>query len=1036
MNEQNYIVDNELTLSQNFKLLKQEGLAFIQDHTGTAWTNLNSSDPGVTILDQLCYALTELGYCTGFPVNDLLTDKSGHLITENQFYLPSEILSSTPVTPDDYRKLIIDAVNRVGNVTVIPIMHPFLFVNQSFQVYLKLRNAAEENTPYSDICKQVYYLLNTARNLGCIFEFPKVLSPMQLMVSGEIKLKKISDLNGILGVLRTAVNEYVFPDVNPISYSQALSEGYSVNDIFDGPLLKNGTIPTDILKDKLGTMTGLELTNLISELSMIDDVHLSFESSQSNDQVNPSEDQLITIDWEKSITLGSLKISANGRIFKDPTNSGDQGKTLALTPVLSDQPQNWVPDGTYRDVNSYYSIQNTFPEVYGVGEIHTAEKKNSVETAQVRQLKGYLTLFDQVLANQFSQLANLANLFSFKNATTGTPSDLAAFYAVQDKLKNEASEYPVPYQSFSPTYFYQSLYQVPDVKPLLKDNQIFSYSDELISNKLLTEESWKNYQEDPYNPYIWGLMNLMTDENDNLERRNNILNHLLARHGESSDKIGFIVQGAQYSGNPLKDQVIFKSLYLQNFGLLSYYHSKAYNFLGADPLSATLPKLSDCKDELWMSETSNDFIFNTDLVDEIEKIKQIDFVNSSALELKLSLLFGLKPLYKDYIAENRFSKKESNLFEEEERLLTTLVEQTGITFLLSKLEKLLLKSKGFLKIGAILSEIEVIKILLQERSEIKTLLEKIRFQFSDLKSQNIHKEQIEKVEGFLSDLAILIEAEKVLGEVEVLIMEANETTIVKDWLTKLEAGILKVQTAVEGISLGFEAAMLTWLINLRKETGVLLWLMTNAQGFLMFETALLMEGLPLIISFVDKDNPDSIWRLDQSISGLDLMDLIRKVQTQGILSSENTGSIGFDINGKDYKLTERFKTSRTTEQFSVNIDESVILGVQFEDDTELSIDTFFEDRLILVFPDYVNGINSPEFNERLNLFLEDTLPVQVTYSTLCLSAIEMEILIQLYVAWHNSIRTTSGNGEQKNNDVHPGASLLLKIQHYKSKGNG
>ncbi|MBP9083104.1 MAG: hypothetical protein KBH11_08505, partial [Bacteroidia bacterium] len=67
---------NNETFAQvkDFKYLRQFAMESIQELSGSAWTNLNPSDPGVTILEQACYALTELGYCSSFPIEDILTE--------------------------------------------------------------------------------------------------------------------------------------------------------------------------------------------------------------------------------------------------------------------------------------------------------------------------------------------------------------------------------------------------------------------------------------------------------------------------------------------------------------------------------------------------------------------------------------------------------------------------------------------------------------------------------------------------------------------------------------------------------------------------------------------------------------------------------------------------------------------------------------------------------------------------------------------------------------------------------------------------
>ncbi len=47
--------------SLDFKKLLDDGIADVQHMAGENWTDYNVHDPGVTILEQLCYALTESG---------------------------------------------------------------------------------------------------------------------------------------------------------------------------------------------------------------------------------------------------------------------------------------------------------------------------------------------------------------------------------------------------------------------------------------------------------------------------------------------------------------------------------------------------------------------------------------------------------------------------------------------------------------------------------------------------------------------------------------------------------------------------------------------------------------------------------------------------------------------------------------------------------------------------------------------------------------------------------------------------------------
>ncbi len=49
-----------------------QGLERARDLSKQLWTDYNVHDPGVTILEFLCYALTDLGYRSSMPIADLL----------------------------------------------------------------------------------------------------------------------------------------------------------------------------------------------------------------------------------------------------------------------------------------------------------------------------------------------------------------------------------------------------------------------------------------------------------------------------------------------------------------------------------------------------------------------------------------------------------------------------------------------------------------------------------------------------------------------------------------------------------------------------------------------------------------------------------------------------------------------------------------------------------------------------------------------------------------------------------------------------
>jgi len=111
MADQKVILKNPgLTQDQDYAFLRQAGLTYIENLGSDQWTDYNEHDPGITILEALCYAITELGYRTELPMQDLLTDPNGKIPSSQALYTAKNILTQAPLNIDDYRKLLIDIV--------------------------------------------------------------------------------------------------------------------------------------------------------------------------------------------------------------------------------------------------------------------------------------------------------------------------------------------------------------------------------------------------------------------------------------------------------------------------------------------------------------------------------------------------------------------------------------------------------------------------------------------------------------------------------------------------------------------------------------------------------------------------------------------------------------------------------------------------------------------------------------------------------------------------------------------------------------
>jgi len=108
--------------SGEYEDLYLEGIELLQKLSSAHWTDYNEHDPGVTILENIVYTMTNLSYKANLPIKDILAESKGDQLEsgDNGFFIPSDILTTNPVTIEDFRKIFIDDITNVKNVWLQP----------------------------------------------------------------------------------------------------------------------------------------------------------------------------------------------------------------------------------------------------------------------------------------------------------------------------------------------------------------------------------------------------------------------------------------------------------------------------------------------------------------------------------------------------------------------------------------------------------------------------------------------------------------------------------------------------------------------------------------------------------------------------------------------------------------------------------------------------------------------------------------------------------------------------------------------------
>ena len=251
----------------NYALLRQEGIEEIARLAGRVWTDYNSHDPGITILEILCYAITDLSYRLGFEIEDLLARPQNSTgAASKQFFTARDALTTRPLTIEDYRKLLLD-IDGVKNawLEVVKDPQPELFYDPAhaklsfvkedgfeplplkglYQVLLE-----KEGPGYVDaqLVQAARRRLQAHRNLGEDFATVRVLQLEEITVQAEIELEAGVDPNATMAQLYTGLQHLVSPALKFWSLQELLDSGKPAAEIFTGPALDHGFIDDEQLR--------------------------------------------------------------------------------------------------------------------------------------------------------------------------------------------------------------------------------------------------------------------------------------------------------------------------------------------------------------------------------------------------------------------------------------------------------------------------------------------------------------------------------------------------------------------------------------------------------------------------------------------------------------------------------------------------------------------------------------------------------------------------------------------------------------------
>ncbi|MEZ4875159.1 MAG: hypothetical protein R2793_06855 [Flavobacteriaceae bacterium] len=544
----------------DFDFLKKKGIEYIEALGSDLWSDYNSHDPGITILEVLSYALTDLANRINLPVEVVLAEENNPNYLKEQFLTAEKALPIKPITPLDYRKLFID-IEGVKNAwlkkhekTVYANCKDFemgfepfavpenkqksFILNGLYDVLIEIDELDEEefNTPakiaqkVKAIKEMVRATYHANRNLCEDLIHIDEVEEHHVKVCAQIELLSEADEEKVHALILKAIDDYLSPNLRFYSLKEMLDKGYSTDEIFNGPLLSHGFIDTEELKvtelkKEIRLSDLIDIIQKIEGVDVIRDITIDHCDGSSDGTTTwiicvpegkkPARCEKSAFSYYKGFLPLNIQME-QVEAYLDKLREEEAVEAAAIAAATKELE---LPDAGGQTLGSFTTVQNDFPEVYGVGQAGVRPSAPTEEKSKVKQLKGYLLFFDQILATYFAHLQKVKELFA---------------------INGELSQ----------SYFTQL---VEDVKDL----------PELVSANYTTSENITDI--------------LLSDLDDTVKRRNQILDHLLARFAENFSEYAFLMK--QLYGS-YTDQAVIKTKerFLKEYGIIGCERGLSFNY--------------------------------------------------------------------------------------------------------------------------------------------------------------------------------------------------------------------------------------------------------------------------------------------------------------------------------------------------------------------------------------------------------------------------------------------------------------------------
>ncbi|MEG6258817.1 hypothetical protein [Enterobacter bugandensis] len=444
--------------SIHFDALMQDAYKVLREQSGDLWTDYAAHDPGVTLLEALAYNVSDLSYRTLLPLVDLLTpaDATEDTTLFPDYYGAEYMLTTSPVTSEDYRKGILDLHTRTAagenshyfsDAACWKIekdeekytwyyskgLRQFSFekndesaisyhLEGSYYVLAKYDPCSAVNISsynHATLSKILNAYLSENRNLCenfrrvVVADNPVNSEKLKMTIAVDKMVVNEEDIDNLFCDIYITAQSFFYAQAERSAFSSTVDfETYSGIRAGNGWLA--GRLPETLYPSGIRehVIYASDIKARLEQIPNIVDVkYISFSADRLSLSLNVNN-RLAEIFWySQNMTKKSLEEMLKMVTLLRGTHKLESTADRLVTALkarqlrLSQQPEQRLMAGRPRDTLTYYSASNLLPEIYALQHSEPGE--------QPLQLHQFLLPFEQQLADGCAQISSLPQTMRF-----------------------------------------------------------------------------------------------------------------------------------------------------------------------------------------------------------------------------------------------------------------------------------------------------------------------------------------------------------------------------------------------------------------------------------------------------------------------------------------------------------------------------------------------------------------------------------------------------------------------------------------------